>query len=160
MSTYPIQARPPSVEALQKTDEFALAGRLALELMHEINNPLDALGNLAYLALAESGSSDGISSYLIQIEEQVTILQQMVSQTLGLARSSPVRKNEKLRNLADAALRIHRKAITEKQIHLVPEIPEGLAAEIRAGEILQVISNLIANSLDALSEQGTLRLRV
>lgn len=160
MSTYPIQARQPSVEALQKTDEFALAGRLALELMHEINNPLDALGNLAYLALAEPGSSDRISSYLTQIEEQVAILRQMVSQTLGLARSSPVRKNEKLRNLADAALRIHRKAITEKQIHLVPEIPEGLAAEVRAGEILQVISNLIANSLDALAEQGTLRLRV
>jgi hypothetical protein len=38
----------PSIEALKRTEQLALAGRLALELMHEINNPLDAVGNLVY----------------------------------------------------------------------------------------------------------------
>lgn len=160
MSTSTIQVRSPSVEVLRRADELALAGRLALELMHEINNPLDALGNLAYLARGESGNSERLCTYLVQIEEQVTTLRQIVNQTLGLARSSPFRKNEKLGNLAEAALRIHRKAIVGKQIHLVPEIPEDLVAEVRAGEILQVISNLIANALDAMPEEGTLRLRV
>lgn len=160
MATSTIQVNTPSVEVLRRTDELALAGRLALELMHEINNPLDALGNLAYLALEESGNSDRTCAYLIQIQEQVTTLRQIVNQTLGLARSSPIRKNEKLRKLTEAAIRIHRKTIASKQIHLVPEVPEELAAEVRAGEILQVISNLIANALDALPEGGTLCLRV
>jgi signal transduction histidine kinase len=160
MGTSTIQVNTPSVEALRRTDELALAGRLALELMHEINNPLDALGNLAYLAQEESGNSEQICTYLVQIQEQVTTLRQIVSQTLGLARLSSIRKNEKLGKLAQAALRIHRKTIAGKQIHLVPDIPEELAAEVRPGEILQVISNLIANALDALPEEGTLHLRV
>jgi hypothetical protein len=54
MATSTIQVNTPSVEVLRRTNELALAGRLALELMHEINNPLDALGNLTYLALEES----------------------------------------------------------------------------------------------------------
>ena len=155
------QLGPPlSVEVLRKNDELALAGRLALELMHEINNPLDALGNLAYLALEGAGDVPHIQAYLQQIEEQVSILKQIVSQTLGLARSSTLCKKEKLRHLAEAAVRIHRQTIVSKQIHLVPEVPEDLAAEIRSGEILQVLSNMIGNALDALAEGGSLRLRV
>jgi signal transduction histidine kinase len=42
----------------------------------------------------------------------------------------------------------------------LPEVPEEFTVEVRAGEILQVISNLIANALDALPKAGTLRLRV
>jgi len=77
-----------------------------------------------------------------------------------LARSSLVLKIEKLKELAEAAVRIHRKMIATKRIHLVPEIPEALAANVRAGEILQLIPNLIVNPLDALPEAGTLRLRI
>jgi hypothetical protein len=41
-------------EALRKSEERAVAGRLALEVMHEIKNPLEALGHLNYLALEQS----------------------------------------------------------------------------------------------------------
>jgi signal transduction histidine kinase len=160
MLTSRIQISSPSLEVLRRNDELALAGRLALELMHEINNPLDALGSLAYLAFEESGDAERVRTYLIQIQEQVTTLRRIVAQTLGLARSSPVRRDEKLKELAEAAVRIHRKTIATKRIHLVPEIPEALAANVRAGEILQLISNLIVNALDALPEAGTLRLRI
>jgi signal transduction histidine kinase len=160
MSTAPIPNRSPSIEALRRTDELALAGRLALELMHEINNPLDALGNLTYLAMQEQVETNQVGTYLQQIQEQVNTLKRIVSQTLGLAKSSPVLKEERLNELTQAALRIHGKAIKNRRIHLLPEIPEELSVEVRAGEILQVLSNLIANALDALPEAGTLRLRV
>jgi signal transduction histidine kinase len=124
MLTSTTRASPPSIEVLQRTDELALAGRLVLELMHEINNPLDALASLAYLALEESDDPEQVRAYLHQIDEQVAILRQIVGQTLGLARSSPIRKEQKLRELAEAAVRIHRKTIEGNQIHLVREIPE------------------------------------
>jgi hypothetical protein len=38
------------------------------------------------------------------IEEQVTILKRIVGQPFGLARSSPLRKKEKLRELGEAAV--------------------------------------------------------
>jgi signal transduction histidine kinase len=128
--------------------------------MHEINNPLDALGNLTYLAMQELDEADPVQTYLQQMQEQLTTLKRIVSQTLGLAKSSPVLKEERLKELTQAALRIHGKAIKSRRIHLVPEIPDGLSVEVRAGEILQVLSNLIANALDALPEAGTLRLRI
>ncbi len=39
-----------ATEALQKLELRATAGQLALEVMHEIKNPLEALGYLLYLA--------------------------------------------------------------------------------------------------------------
>ena len=162
MATSTIQVSTPSIEVLRRTDELALAGRLALELMHEINNPLDALGSLAYLAQQESGNSERICTYLVQIQEQVTTLRQIVNQTLGLARLSPIRKNEKLGKLvASPALRIHLKPIAGKtNSPRCLKSLKNLQQRCAPGEILQVISNLIANALDALPEEGTLRLRV
>ena len=43
-----------ATEAVRKADEKATAGRLALEMIHEIKNPLEALGHLTYLALQEA----------------------------------------------------------------------------------------------------------
>jgi hypothetical protein len=40
-----------AVEALRLAEERATAGRLALEVMHEINNPLEALSHLTFLTL-------------------------------------------------------------------------------------------------------------
>jgi Signal transduction histidine kinase len=49
--------------------------------------------------------------------------------------------------LAEAALRIHHRRITAQKIHLVRDSSKGTSAEIYAGEILQVVSNLLANAL-------------
>jgi phosphoglycerate-specific signal transduction histidine kinase len=40
-----------AVTALLKAEERATTGLLALEVMHEIRNPLEALNNLIFLAL-------------------------------------------------------------------------------------------------------------
>ena len=43
-----------AAECLQKSQERATAGQLAFEMIHEIRNPLEALGHLTYLALEEA----------------------------------------------------------------------------------------------------------
>jgi len=62
--------------------------------------------------------------------------------------------------LGEAALRIHQRTIDAKGIHLLKDLPKDVLAEVYAGEMLQVLSNLIVNALDALSTGGTLRLRI
>ena len=37
-----------AAETLRRSEERSIAGQLALELMHEIKNPLEALGHLTY----------------------------------------------------------------------------------------------------------------
>jgi signal transduction histidine kinase len=62
--------------------------------------------------------------------------------------------------LAEAAIRIHRRAIKEKRFHLMKDLSEGIEADVHTGKLLQVVSNLIVNALDALPAEGVLRLRL
>jgi signal transduction histidine kinase len=143
-----------------KNDERATAGQLALEMMHEIRNPLETLGHLTYLTLEEKNDPDQVEKYMLMAAEQMTMLNRIASQTLGFARVSDTAKPIDLVDLAEAALRIHRRTIESKKIHLVKDLPGKLMAEVKHGQILQVLSNLLHNALDALAEEGILTIRV
>src|SRR3978361_800715 len=105
----------------QKDAERHTAGRLALEVMHEIRNPLEALGHLTYLTLNEPHDPDKVVKYMRMAEEQMATLNRIVSQTLGFVRSTSTPKTSDLLDLAEAALRIHQRAIESKKIHLVKD---------------------------------------
>ena len=149
---------------LSRSDERAAeritAGQLALEVMHEIRNPLEALGHLTFLTLDDPRDTEKVVKYMRMAQEQMVILNRIVSQTLGYARTLAEPKPSDLVDLAEAALRIHQRTIEAKKIHLVKDLPSGITAEIRMGEILQVVSNLIVNALDALPADGTLAVRL
>jgi signal transduction histidine kinase len=141
-------------------NEREAAGQLALELMHEIRNPLEALGHLVYLVRQDMRNPELLEKYMDLAQEQVTTLNRIASQTLGFARLSTSKKPIDLVNLAEAALRIHQRTIEAKRIHLVKKLPAGLEAEVHSGQILQVVSNLIVNALDSLPDRGTLSIRL
>ena len=149
-----------ATKRLRKSEERATAGQLALEVMHEIRNPLEALGHLAYLALEEAEDPARVRYYLRRAEEQIATLNQIARQTLGFARTSHAPHPSDLVNVAEAALRIHQRTIEVKRVRVVKEFPEKLVAEVYPGELLQVVSNVIVNALDALPLSGTLRLRL
>jgi nitrogen-specific signal transduction histidine kinase len=48
----------------EKAEERATAALLALELMHEIRNPLNAQDNLMYLSLEQAGEPEKVRKYL------------------------------------------------------------------------------------------------
>jgi signal transduction histidine kinase len=149
-----------ATEALRKSEERATAGQLALEVMHEVRNPLEALGHIAYLATEEANDPDEVRRYMHLAEEQLNILNHIARYTLSLARTSLEAKSVDLVAVAEAALRIHQRKIEARKIHIVRRLPENLPATVYAGEILQVLSNLVMNALDALPEQGSLYLRL
>jgi signal transduction histidine kinase len=149
-----------ATEALQKAEERATAGQLALEVMHEVQNPLQALEHITFLAIHEAENPRKLRDYLHLAEEQLATLGSITRQTLGFARASDSPKPVDLSVLAEAAIRIHQRAIEAKSIHLVKDLPGDLVAEVYTGELLQVISNLIVNALDAMPPSGTLCLRL
>jgi len=149
-----------ATERLQESEERATAGQLALEMMHEIRGPLEALGNLRYLALEEADAPVKVREYMHLAEEQIATLNHVTSQILGFARSSRSPTQTNLASVAEAALRIHQRTIESKRVHLIKELPENLVAQAHTGEILQVVSNVIVNALDALPPNGTLHLRL
>ncbi len=149
-----------ATEALRKSEERATAGRLALEVMHDIRNPLESLRNLSYLTALESNNPEEVRKFTALADEQLAIAIDIADTTLDFARAPSRPKPANLVHLTEAALRIHQRTIDGKRIHLVKDLPEEVVVPVYTGEILQVISNLITNSLDALPPNGTLCLRL
>jgi signal transduction histidine kinase len=147
-------------EALRLSEQRSTAGQLALELMHEIMNPLEALGHLVYLAREQADDPEQVRQYMHWAEEQMVQLVGIATQTLESARPSPSLRMIDLSGLAEAALRIHHRRINDQNIRVTKKISADINAEVRRGEMLQVLSNLIANALDALPPQGTLFIRL
>jgi len=100
-----------------------------------------------------------VRTYSHLAEEQMATLSRIANQTLRFARSARAVQAYSLGSVAEAALRIHQRMIEAKKVHLVKEF-EDVVDPVCAGEILQVISNLLDNALEALPPQGTLRLRL
>ncbi len=140
-------------------DERGTAGQLALEIMHEIRNPIEALGYLNFLALEDANNPEQVRKYLELAQEQIATLTRIANQTLSFAKTKGYRKRVDLVEVGKAALRIHQQTIEAKKIHLVKDLPADLPIQCHPGQMQQVISNLIVNALDALPEGGKLSLR-
>jgi signal transduction histidine kinase len=147
-------------EALRKAEERATAGQLAMEVIHEIRNPLQALEYLVFLTVRDAEDADKVRGYMHVAEEQMATLSQIATGTLRLAKDCPSPQPVSVSVLTEAALRIHQRAIDAKRAHLVKDVRGEIIVEAYTREILQVVSNLIVNALDAILEDGTLHLRV
>ena len=70
-----------SAEALIRTEKLAAVGRLAASIAHEINNPLEAVTNLLYLARGNE-NADEVQSYLKTAEQELQRVSVIANQTL------------------------------------------------------------------------------
>lgn len=147
-------------EALRRAEIRATVGQLALEMIHEIRNPLEALSHLTFLAREAAEQPDKVRTYLNLAEEQMAHLRYISGKTLGYSRSTFSTEAADLVKVAEAALRIHHSSFTRDHIRVLTDFPEQLNAQIHLGGMLQVVSNLLANAIDALSGAGCIRLRL
>jgi signal transduction histidine kinase len=153
----------PSQEAqdlLRRNQELIVAGQFAAMVMHEINGPLEAVHNLNYLIQQEADNPSQVRVFSGMLEEQLTTLTKLSRQTLSFYRSPETRESTAISTLAEAALRVYQRKISAKRITLRKRLMTDVTAEVHAGDMLQVLSNLISNAIDALPENGTLAVSV
>ncbi len=145
-----------SQDIIRQNQELVVAGQFAATVMHEINGPLEAVTNIIYLIQQEADSASQVRIYCNMLDEQLRTLTKLSRQTLSFYRSSDTRESIAIATLAEAALRVHQKKISAKRIDLRKRLKADVTAEVQAGDMLQVISNLVANAVDALPEKGIL----
>jgi PAS domain S-box-containing protein len=146
-------------EALRNSEKLAATGRLAATIAHEINNPLEAVGNLIFLAQQAEGLDEATKSYLVMADQELERVTHIARQTLGFYRdtSSPVKVNirESLRDV----LRLFERKLKYKLITADLRAPEKLEIDALQGEVRQVFSNLLTNAMDASNNGSVISLR-
>ena len=146
--------------ALRRSEKLAMAGRLAASVMHEINNPSQAIADLVYLIGKDADRPDLVRARAALIEEQLVRIQYIARQTLSFFRDLPQTQTKDLVPLVDTALRYHLSLVAEKQIELRKQMPDMLVASVFESEFLQLVSNLVRNAVEALPVRGALCVRL
>ncbi len=147
-----------SDEALRKSEHLAVAGRLAATMAHEVNNPLEALGNLLFL-VENSSSLDEAHSIGHLAAKEFQRISEIVEHTLRFHRAPAKPALTDVSELAISALALFRGKLRERHIleRITAERAFGYCCE---GEIRQALVNLIGNAVDAMREGGNLRIHV
>ncbi|MGH9517417.1 MAG: PAS domain S-box protein [Terriglobales bacterium] len=149
-------------EALRNSERLAVAGRMAATIAHEINNPLETVTNVLYLLSRNAALDEGARKYLKIADEELRRIAQITRSTLGLYRErdttpAPVNLSEMIDNL----LMFYQRQVQSLGIKVEKRFDSVGGIVGVSGELRQVIANLIANAIDALSVAGTkLRLDV
>ncbi|WP_157439776.1 ATP-binding protein [Terracidiphilus gabretensis] len=152
--------RKEKEQKLLLTEKLAATGRLAATIAHEINNPLESVLNLIYLARISRGSIEKIRDYLATAEKEVARVSHIARHTLGFYRdtSRPVLIN--LPSLIDEVLLVYETRLRASAIDVVKSLSDIRPIEALKGEFHQVFSNLISNSIDAMPSGGAISISV
>ena len=154
-----ITQRKKAEQALRITERLASVGRLAATVAHEINNPLEAITNLVYLA-KNSTSRDDVQKYLAAAEEELERVAQLTKQTLGFYRDTKGAIPTRVGSVVEGLVSVFGPRLRNKRILMKSEIADDAAILANTGEIRQLIANLLTNSIDAAEDGGTIRVRV
>jgi signal transduction histidine kinase len=144
-----VTAQKRAEHALIQSEKLAAVGRLAASIAHEINNPLEAVTNLLYLA-GSGNDLDEIKGYLQIAERELRRVSAIANQTLRFHKQSTSPQEVTGIQLLDGVLSLLQSRIVNYRVQV--ELRDRATAPVRCfeGEIRQVLTNLIGNSIDAM----------
>ncbi len=146
-------------EALRKSEKLAVAGRLAASIAHEINNPLASVTNLLYL-IGSSSSLEESKNYTEIAASELARVAEIVTQTLRFYREPSRPALVQVAEIVDSALVLYQARLIAAEIVVERDFRECSPIVAWAGELRQLILNLIGNALDAIRRSGTLTIRI
>ena len=142
-----------------QAEKLAAAGRMAATIAHEINNPLEAVTNLIYLAKTTPGVPKEVCRQLDIADRELARVAQIAQQTLGFYRDNSKNRWVNVAELIQDVLLLFERKLRTKQIETSVACDPSLAIFAKQGELKQALSNLTANAIDASARGGTIWLR-
>ena len=148
-----------AADALRKSEKLAIVGRLAATIAHEINNPLAAVTNLHYL-MASAASLQEMKEYLVVADQELARVTEITTQTLRFHRESTLPTQVKVVEILDSVLKLYERRLANSNIVVDRRCDRTALVVGFAGELRQLVANLISNAADAMHTGGKLRVRV
>ena len=154
-----ISERHASEVALMRAEKLASAGRLAAAIAHEVNNPLEGLVNLIYLARGEEDLQK-IRRHLTEADRELQRIAHITRQSLGFYRETSMAGSFRPDVVTREVFDFYSARAAALRVSLHVNIKTEQKAFGNPGELRQVLSNLLANSLDACKEGDAICVRV
>lgn len=163
-------ARVATLEQLRHADRLRTVGQLASALAHELGTPLNVVSGRARMieeavdrhGAAADEARAGVASDARIIVEQSARMAALVRQLLDFARMrGPDKRAEDARALVRDAVEMLRPIAKKSGVTLSAEVgAEPCMATVDRNQLLQALTNLVVNAIQASSSGATVTVRV
>ena len=142
---------------LYQAQKMEAVGQLAGGIAHDFNNLLSAITSYSQLAKMKLPAADPVSGYMEEIFKASERAANLTRQLLAFSRSQAI--EPRVLCLSDLVFDIEkmlRRLISENiELVVLPDEDEGMV-KVDAGQVEQVLINLVVNSRDAMANGGKL----
>jgi signal transduction histidine kinase len=154
---------------IQQAERLAAVGELAAGLAHEVKNPLAGIKVSIEVLKSELNLEQEDKEIFLRIINEINRIESLLKNMLNYARpSKPKPESVNLHEILDNIIKISEYSLKSpgdsprltKDIDFIKDFSSDLP-KIYAdpGQLQQVFLNLILNSIDAISEEGTITLK-
>jgi two-component system NtrC family sensor kinase len=144
-------------QALKQSEKLAHMGQLSAGIAHELNNPLGVVIMYSNILLDESKPDDPVREDLKLIVEQAGRCKKIVAGLLNFARKNQV--NHQLVSIKDLVTNSLESVIVPEKIRVkVADQTSNPEAMLDSEQMIQVLTNLIKNGIDAMPEGGDIHI--
>jgi signal transduction histidine kinase len=145
-------------DQLRHADRLATIGQLAAGVAHELNEPLANILGFAQLAKKTPDLSLQVEKDLKSIESASLHAREIIRKLMTFARQLPPKKTPvNLNDLLNEGLYFFEARCAKAGIELIRRQTEDLPQiTVDAGQMNQVLVNLVVNAIQAMPEGGTL----
>lgn len=145
-----------------RAEQLAAVGQLAAGIAHELRNPLMTMKLLVETATEPGGSACLRGEDLEVMDTVVARVEKSVQSLLDFARPPKLEKRRfDLLEIARESVSLVAGRAEQQRVQIECELPNGpMVVQADAGQLRQLLLNLLLNALDALSTAGTVWLRL
>jgi PAS domain S-box-containing protein len=146
-------------QALEKQEQMAAIGRLTSSIIHEINNPLEAVLNLIFLA-QRAADLEEARPYLRDAEEELGRASEITAQGLQFHRQSSYPTSANVIHIMQSVLVLFKEKFRTARVEVELKTQDAPELLCFAGELRQVFANLIGNAVESTKNGGKVTIRV
>src|SRR5438552_4008655 len=144
---------------LTSQERLAALGQLAGTIAHELGNPLNALSGHLQLLARRPDLAEPARSQVAVLQGEVTRMTQIIRRFLDQTRGfTPAAETVELAPLVDEALDLTLGMEARQRIQIAREV-DGVAVRTDPGLVRHLLTNLVANAVDAMPNGGRLEVQ-
>jgi two-component system, NtrC family, sensor kinase len=155
-------ARIAAMEQLRHADRLKTLGRLAAGIAHELGTPLNVVSGRAGLIVSGKLRPEEVGPSATAIKAEADKMTKIIRQLLDFARASTPHKTAvDLRQVVSQTVDLLRPLAQKQHVELrFAHSDASAVAQIDAGQMQQVLTNLVINAVQAMSHGGEVEIAI